>query len=199
MAERLVAEIMQAFKAKIEQHKLETLQHYPNDLMNDQKQLTRLAMAGAKFAWKVGHTGTHLYALGLHPKRNEHVTYVTRDSASDRFYLLEFTSAGYKLTEQDRKEFEGLQRTRIPYQQDGSNESFWLTKDGVRVGHCQNKFTGDAQRPKYASTITPMNGISKLDKEALHEFAMFSVVALAQTLFVGQEEIWISPLPKGRN
>lgn len=192
--ENLIAAAMTAFKAEMEKYNLDTLKNYPGDLDTDLAILTRVAMPGAKFAWKAGHTGTHLFALGLHPKRSEQVTYITRDSASDRFYLLEFFADRIKLTEQTAKAFEELEHTPIPYKQEGSNESFWLTRAGVRIGYCRNEFTGDYQRKKYRSTITPVVGITKLDREALREFANFSVVALAQSLFVVHDEVWSEAL-----
>lgn len=190
----LVADAMERVEAKIEQYQLETLKHYPTDVQKDRAELLRLAMPGAKFAWKVGHTGTHLWALGLHPRRNAHVTYVTRDSASDRFFLLEFFADRVKLTEKTALEFEALERTPIPYQQEGGNDAFAVVRNGQRIGTCRNEFTGNMQQARYRSTITPAKGLSVLDREALREFANFSVVGLAHTLFVAQEEVWAEPV-----
>jgi len=186
----LVHDVMAKILGDIRKHGLETELHYSQDLENDKNVLLRLGVPGAKFGWKVGHTGTHLYALGLHPKRNEHVTYVTRDSASDLFYLLEFSHDMCKIKSMSNREFEALKSTPIPYQMEGRNDSFWLLKNGKRIGHCKNEFVGTYSKPKYRSTITTMPGVSILDKEALAEHANFSIVALAGTLFIAAETVW---------
>lgn len=195
--EQLITGAHQAFLAQIAKYQLETLKHYPDDLVTDLAILQTVAAPGAKFAWKVGHTGTRLWPLGLHPKRNEHVTYVTRDSSSDRFYLLEFFPERFKLTELDAKGFENLEHTPIPYRQDGDDLGFWVTKNGCRIGYCLNEYTGNVQRASYRSTLTPVQGISAPDREALREFANFSVVQLARTLFVGRDEVWAKPISSG--
>lgn len=185
--EAFAHDALAAMLAEIDKYKLETLKHYPSDIEKDKNVLLYGAEPGAVFGWKVGHTGTHLIRLGLHAKRNEHVTYVTRDSASDRFYKLEFTYDGFRLRELSADEFEKLNATRIPYQQDGRNESFWLTKNGVKVGYCRNEYVGDRQTAKYRSTLSYVNGISKADKSALYLHANYSCVALAHSLFFQHE------------
>lgn len=187
--EALAADAMTAMLAEIEKYQLDTLKHYPTDIEKDRKLLLYAAEPGAQFGWKVGHAGTHLIRLGLHPKRNEYVTYVTRDSASDRFYLLEFTYDGFRLKEMTAKQFEALNATRVPYVQDGRNESFWLTKNGSKIGYCQNEFIGDHQTAKYRSTLSFVPGISKGDQTALYLHANYSCVALAHSLFFQHEVV----------
>ena len=174
---------------EIERHGLETLKHYPSDFKKDLEALIERAEAGTQFAWKIGHCGPHLFQLGLHQSQNECVTYVTRDSASDRFYLLSFHQGRFELVEKSAAQFEELRHTRIPYQMDGGPRGFWLTKNGIRLGSCTNEFIGDHQQTRYRTTLALARGLSKTDKAALQLHANYACVSLAGTLFFQQEVV----------
>lgn len=183
----------EAMRAEIDKYALETLRHYPSDFEKDRQELLVAAEPGARFAWKVGHCGTHLIQLGLHAKRNEYVTYITRDSASDRFYTLDFNQESFRLQEVSREAFAQLVLTRVPYEQQGSDHDFWLVRAGVRVGHCHNEFTGTSQNLRYRSTLTLTPGLKKTDQRALQSHAIYSCLNLAHTLFFHHDVVIAQP------
>lgn len=187
----LIEKILQAMIAQIEQHGLELMKHYPNDLLKiDRAIIERGAHPGASVAWMVGHSHTHTVLLGLHPKESEAVAYHLNLARDDRFYTLKIDANGFMLTEIDRDAYAQLQHTPIPYQRDGGANGFWLLRNGDRVGYCNITSTGNYQSRKWIAEITPASGIRPLDQAALHVWTSYAITELAGSLFAACEIHW---------
>ncbi len=187
----LVENIMTAMKAEITKYGLEVLARYPRDLLvHDRRALELYAYPGAHIGWCVGHMHTHIAHLGLHSVENERPTYLTNLANDDRFYEIKVTGINaFSIKETRREDFPALSRVPIHYSAEGcNNEFYWLThaRRG-RLGTVAIKSIGNWQEPKYHVTITPVVGISPLDRAALRVWAENSCVSLAHSLFVRYE------------
>ena len=188
--------IIEAMKAEIAKYNLELLERYPGDLEIDRELLQRFAQPGTKYAWMVGDSHTHGAPLGLHQKHNELPTYVTRLANNDRFYLLTVGHGlgQFRLSEIGRDEFAALVHTPIPYRSVGRVDSFWLYKNESRIGTCVLKREGTYEKPIYKIALTPMKGISTIDREALQEWGTQSVTKMAGSLFAQSRVEWLDPI-----
>jgi hypothetical protein len=188
----MIQAIIDAFKGEITKYNLELLQRHPKDLEIDMAMLERFISPGLKYAWMVGDSHTHSAPLGVHQKQNELPTYVTRLSNNDRFYLLSIGNGQeqFTLNEVDRVAFAALVNTPIPYKMVGSLDSFWLYRNESRVGTCSVTREGTYEKPIYKIALTPMAGISKLDRAALQEWGQQAVVKKAGSLFASSQVEW---------
>jgi hypothetical protein len=188
----MIQAIIDAFKHEILKHSLELLQRYPKDLDVDMVMLERFVSPGLKYAWMVGDSHTHSAPLGVHQKLNELPTHVTRLANNDRFYLLSVGNGPeqFVLKEVDRDAFAALVNTPIPYKMVGSFDSFWLYRNESRVGSCILTREGTNEKPTYKIALTPMAGISKLDRAALEEWGQQAVVKKVQSLFAYSRVEW---------
>lgn len=188
----MIQAIIEAFKREIEKYNLELLQRHPKDLDIDMAMLERFVSPGLKYAWMVGDSHTHSAPLGVHQKQNELPTYVTRLANNDRFYLLTVGNGPeqFSLKEVDRDAFAALVNTPIPYKMVGTFESFWLYRNESRVGTCIVTREGTYEKPTYKVALTPIAGISKLDRAALEEWGQQAVVKKAGSLFAHSQVEW---------
>lgn len=189
--------IIEAMLAHIEHHKLELLQHYPDDLLvHDRNMLSRSAHGGAKIGWVVGDCHTHLAKLGVHAKLNEHPTYLTALGAKDRFYVIDVSRSGesFSMREVTRESFPSLAHTPIPYKQIGSASAFWLYKNDVRVGTVKIDRTGTYEKPVYDTKLSVMAGTSDGDKAALEDWAIQAAIEMAGTFFINPRFTWEAPI-----
>ena len=187
MNKALVERLIEAAKKEIEKYSLELLTRYPDDLLvHDKSAIERYAVAGARIGWVVGHSHTHLVALGIHPGTNQEVKYLTNLANDDRFYEIKVSASGddFTMKEITREDFAGLATTHVPYKRDGGKTGFWLVRDGRRVGSVMSESIGNLCSPKYRATITPVAGISDADKAALEMWCQKSIVEDCGTLFV---------------
>lgn len=192
----MIQAIIDAFKREIVKHGLELLQRYPKDLEIDMAMLERFAHPGLQYAWMVGDSHTHAAPLGIHPKLNDLPTYVTRLANNDHFYLLTVGHgpAEFTLKEVDRIAFAALAHTPIPYKMIGTVDSFWLYRKDSRVGTCVVTREGTYEKPVYKIALTPMAGISTMDREALQEWGHEAVTKKAGSLFAQSRVEWLEPI-----
>ncbi len=157
----VVQSILNGMCAAITKYGLEVLQRYPDDLLiHDKSMLERFAVSGATIAWMVGHSHTHLVAVGFHPAENLNVTYLTNLANEDRFFILSIGRGnGFSMIETDRINFAALNNTPVPYQRKGDATNFWLFHHSVKVGHVAIEQLGSWQNRKSIATITPVTGI----------------------------------------
>lgn len=188
----MIQAIIEAFKNEISKYNLELLQRHPKDLEIDMAMLERFAALGLQYAWMVGDCHTHAAPLGIHQTLNELPTYVTRLANNDRFYLLSIGNGPdqFTLKEVDRVAFAALVNTPIPYKMVGSFDSFWLYRNESRVGTCIVTREGTYEKPTYKVALTPMAGISKLDRAALEEWGLQAAVKKAGSLFAYSRVEW---------
>lgn len=193
---QFVDKVIEAMLEKIRQHGLELMQRYPDDLLkHDRYSLEKHAVPGAKIAWMVGHSHTHLVVLGLHAKENECVTYLTNLANDDRFYVISFSGGEqFSLKEVDREGFKLLSGTYIPYKREGSASDFWLLRGNERIGHIAIERTGTMNEPRVEAVITPVSGISRLDHSALDMWCNKATVEVSHSLFVLSSTTWADPL-----
>lgn len=184
--------IIGAVKEELTKYNLELLQRYPKDLDIDMAMLDRFAAPGMKFAWCLGDSHTHAAPLGVHQRLNELPTYVTNLANNDRFYVLSIGHGHeqFTLNEVDRGHFAALVHTPIPYKMIGTADSFWLYRNESRVGTCILTREGTFEKPVYKIALTPMAGISKLDRQALEEWGQQAVVKKAGSLFAHSQVEW---------
>lgn len=189
---QLVDKVIEAMLEKIQQHGLELMQRYPNDLLkHDRYSLEKHAVPGAKIAWMVGHCHTHLVVLGLHAKENEGVSYLTNLSNEDRFYVISFSGGEqFSLKEVSREGFKLLASYYIPYKREGSASDFWLYRGKDRIGHVAIERTGTLNEPSVEAVITPVSGISRLDHSALDMWCNKATVEVSHSLFVRSNTTW---------
>lgn len=182
----LVERILGAMRGEIERYKLELLQRYPDDLnVHDAIILGRNALPGAKLAWMVGDSHTHIVALGLHPEMNEYVTCFTRMCNNDRFYVLDISGFdSFKMKELKREEFTSLIHTPVPYRSSGDMGAFSLYRNGTCVGTCAIEYRGVGQgnRQQFHATLTPIAGCTERDKLALEHWACINTNKRSGTL-----------------
>lgn len=193
---QLVDKIIHAMLDQVQKYGLELMQRYPNDLLvHDRAALEKHAVSGAKIAWMVGHSHTHLTVLGLHAKENERVKYLTNLSNDDRFYVIHIAGwEQFSLKEVFRKEFENLAHTAIPYARKGEATSFWLWRGKDRIGHITMEDVSTQAGRKFSAVISPVSGISQRDYSALNLWCQMSVVEAAHTLFVQYSTTWANPI-----
>ena len=191
----MVSSIMDAMQDAIRKYGLKLLERYPNDLLvHDKATLEEYAVPGAKIAWMVGHSHTHIAPLGLHADENETVTYLTNLANDDRFYIIKVHPGRFTMGEINREQFAALKFTPVHYTRQGSVEGFWLIRGKERVGHIALQNVGTLHEPKVSATITPVAGINTFDRSALEKWCQKAVVEMAHTLFVRQEVTWAEPV-----
>lgn len=191
----LVQSIINAMLAVIEEHHLELMTRYPNDvLIHDKNMLERYAVSGAKIAWMVGHSHSHMVILGLNHDENMCVTYLTNMCKDDRFYVLNIKNDTFKMKGIDRKQFEELSLTSIPYKQNGVNSDFWLTHGNKRVGHIAITAEGNWQERVYKAVISPVSLITALDYVALKVWCSHMLRINSQSIFAKQSIEWSKPI-----
>lgn len=188
IVENIIAKMLELVK----NNELELMEHYPNDLLvHDRAVLEALAVPGAKIAWMVGHSHTHMFPLGIHPEKNISVTWVTNLSNDDRFYLITVGQQDATFKELDRKGFEALQHTPIHYSKEGSyEEDFWLRYKSARIGHisAQSKWAG--QQRHVTVSVTPVAGISPYTRSILEMWGDYAATKVAHSLFTPRSFDW---------
>ena len=191
----VVQSILNGMRAAITKYGLEVLQRYPDDLLvHDKAMLERFAVSGATIAWMVGHSHTHLVAVGFHPTENLNVTYLTNLANEDRFFILSIGRGnGFSMIETDRINFAALNTTLVSYQRKGDASNFWLYHHSIKVGHVAIEQMGSWQNRKSIATITPVAGISTHQCAALHIWCSHAITEITGTLFVRSEIHWEIP------
>jgi len=192
----LVQKILTAMHSVIEKFELELMLNFPDDLLvHDRNILKRIAVPGAKIAWMVGHTHTHMVALGFISEENINVEYLTNLCNDDRFFLISVgRNDSFKMEEVSRTEFAKLSNTAVRYENVGSTESFWLQSRSQQIGHVELKSVGDLRQNKIAASITPMSGISGHELVALEVACSHAITKSAQSLAVQYEVTWAEPI-----
>jgi hypothetical protein len=187
-----VQAILNAMQAVIAKHALEVLQRYPNDLLvHDKAILEKVAVPGAKIAWMVGHSHTHMVSLGFHKQEGMNVEGLINLANEDRFYVLNICSGEkFTMTEVDRKDFSQLGNTPVHYEREGGVDNFWLLHHKNRVGHIGLKRVNSWIEAK----ITPLMGITEHQLAALEIWCSCAIVELAGSLFVKSDVNWAEPL-----
>ncbi len=187
-----IESILNAMKTLITKYKLEVLQRYPDDLLvHDKAMLERIAVPDSKIAWMVGHSHTHLVALGFHPVENLNVQYLTHLASEDRFFILTVGKEHcFKLSEVDRAQFAALSATPVPYERRGGSSNFWLYRDRAKLGHVAIEQVGTWQSRTVKAVITPIRGISEHEHAALGIWCSYAITELTGTLFVHSEITW---------
>lgn len=182
----LVRIILDHMLSIVKLHGLDMMRLYPNDLLvHDKRILERVAYPGAKIAWMVGHTHTHIVPLGLNPKENACVEYLTNLASADRFYVITINQDGcYTMEELNRKQFAALSETPVPFATEGDKSSFWLYRNKTKIGHIELKLIGTAEAYRVEAKIRPCDAISGIDMAALHSWCAYATSNLAGTLFV---------------
>lgn len=193
---QFVDKVIEAMFGQVQKHGLELMRRYPDDLLiHDRYSLEKHAVPGAKIAWMVGHSHTHLVVLGLHTKENEGVAYLTNLANDDRFYVISFSGGEqFLLKEVDREGFKLLSGTYVPYKREGSTSDFWLLHGNERIGHIAIERTGTMNEPRVEAVITPVSGISRLDHSALDMWCNKATVEVSHSLFVRSSTTWADPL-----
>lgn len=187
----LVQSILNALQAAIEKYGLKLLQRYPDDLLvYDKGMLERFAVPGAKIAWMVGHSHTHLVPLGLHPKENKNVTYMTNLGNDDKFFELNIRNGSFSMNETKRENFSALSHTEVPFDRKGDASNFWLYRQTRKIGHIALESVGNYQERIIKAVITPVDGIASLERAALEMWCTHAIVEKAGTLFVHSEVSW---------
>jgi len=191
-----VQEILERMQAVITIYGLKVLQRYPDDLLiHDKSMLERFAVPNATIAWMVGHSHTHLVALGLHPSENQKVGYLTNLANEDRFFVLHIGHGQrIKMDEIDRLRFAALSNTPVPYARKGDAGNFWLYRQQTKLGHVAIEQVGTWQNRKAIATITPVTGISAHERAALAIWCSYAVTEITGTLFVRSEINWCEPI-----
>ncbi|MDK9702474.1 MAG: hypothetical protein OEL20_04990 [Sulfuritalea sp.] len=187
----MIQALIDLLQAKIAECGLEVLSRYPDDLLvHDRAMLERHAFPGATLAWMVGHCHTHFCVLGIHPEENVGVTYLTNLAAEDRFFVITVGAGHARLTELDRQAFSALATTPVLYKADGTTTDYWLSRRNGRVGHIALEPVGGWQDRSYRVSITPISGISEMDRGALQLWGSKSVAKASGSLFTRFEIEW---------
>jgi len=195
-APAIVRSILERMQAVITKYKLEVLQRYPDDLLiHDRMMLERFAVPGATIAWMVGHSHTHLAALGFHPVENLNVTYLSNLASEDRFCVLNIGQGhNIKMTELDRQQFAALSNTPVPYERRDDSSNFWLYRQRSKLGHVAIEQIGTWQDRKCVATITPVTGISSHERSSLGVWCSYAITEMTGTLFTRGEISWTEPI-----
>lgn len=188
----MIQEIIAAMMQEIAKYKLEVLQRYPIDMEVDKERLEKFAHPGVSIAWMVGDCHTHMAPLGIHQELNEYPKYLINLANNDRFYLLTIGTgqANFTLKEIARTDFPMLATTPIAYRRLGKDDAFWLYKNDSRVGSCVITREGTYENPLYKVALTPMSGISKLDKVSLLEWGQQAVAGICGSLLHHSHVEW---------
>lgn len=192
----VVERLIKSMQDEIEKHGLEILQRYPNDvLVHDRAMLEWAAVPGMKLAWMCGHCHTHAVPLGLHREETGMVANLTNLSSEDRFYLIQVRHGGFSINEVTREAFGALANTPSEYLTLDNMRSCWLKrKDMSRVGAIEVISEGNWQNVVYKARITPLAGISPMDKAALNVWCSYAIRKVAGSLFVKSEVTWAEPI-----
>lgn len=102
--------------------------------------------------------------------------------------------AGFVLDEVGRDRFSALATTPVPYERKGVAREFWLYRKAARIGYCSIEPSGNYETRKYVVSLTPVSGITDLDKVALAHWAQRAVVETHGTLFARSELTWQPPM-----
>jgi hypothetical protein len=181
----MVESILNEMQFIVAKHGLNLMQTYPNDLLvHDRRMLERCAHNGASIAWMAGHSHTHLVNLGVHREENEMVHYLTNLASEDRFYTIKIFAGDVAFKEVDRKGFDALANTPVPYIKLGQDDEFALFKREVRVGKVRVTQQGSYADRLYVLEISAEACATKQDHMALHIWAEKAAAKCAGTLFV---------------
>lgn len=185
----LAKRMVEAMLGLVNKHKLELMLHYPADLnLHDYNALCINATPGAKFAWVVGHTHTHLVLLGLDKNENDKVGYLISLSSSDKFFLIEVTlNSEIIFTEKSREQFNALSETPIPYSRLGALDDFHLMNGTKRVGIVKTVKIGNLMSNHYEVSVYPYSDITYAEQIALTYHANHAAINVAGSLFVKTE------------
>lgn len=197
--QEFVESVIQSMQDIIVKHGLELLTHYPNDLfVHDKAFLLEMVSPGAHIAWVVGDRHSHIVALGLSQSENEMVKCLTKLASNDRFYSITFnTEQRVEFKELTRESFETLAATKIKYSPSCHDMSdFWLMRDNKQIGHIGVKVTGTFYNRVFECQVIPFEGISLLDKTALHHWAHQAIIKTAGSLFVTSNTSWGEAIPQ---
>lgn len=191
-ANDVASQIVNRLVEIVREGKLEILERYPDDLLkHDRAILEASAYPGMQIAWMVGHCHTHMFPLGLHPEKNEGVTWVTNQAKDDRFFVIKIRSAGaFSVQELDRKQFAALQHTPMLYAPESLGGEGWLTKHGQRVGHVATQWEPSQVGRQVAVELTPVDGCSELDRFVLEMWGDKAASTRAHSLFTPRRYVW---------
>lgn len=190
----MIEKLMEAMIALIAKHELNLMQTYPDDLtVHDRRLLEQYMVPGATIAWVVGHTHTYLVPIGIHPKQNAMVRYLTKLSSSDHFFLIECSGNDFRITELKREVFESLGAHPITYSIRSIVENFSLYKGDRLIGGYKVQILphlpGSAN-PRRKVTFSPASGISDLERTVLSVWGDHTASESAGTMFVRVETEW---------
>jgi hypothetical protein len=190
----MIEKLMEAMIALIAKHELKLMQTYPEDLtVHDRRLLEQYMVSGATIAWVVGHTHTHLVPLGIHPKQNAMVRYLTNLSSSDHFFLIECSGNDFRITELKREVFESLGAHPIKYSIRSIIENFSLYKGERLIGGYKVQILphqpGSAN-PRRKVIFSPASGISDFERIVLSVWGDHTASESAGTMFVRVETEW---------
>ncbi len=195
----LVDSIIQTMLLFINKHGLKLMETYPDDLLvHDKAFLEQMASPGAHIAWMVGDRHSHIVPLGFERENNELVHAFTNLANNDRFFSIKInTGDRVAFTELSRDEFKELAKTPVQYSMScGDTSDFNLMRSGNMLGHIKVENTGSFQEPIMKCTVTPMEGISLLDRSALEFWAGHAITKTAGTLFVKSKIFWNEAIPQ---
>lgn len=192
----LVQSILNSMASVIQGHNLELLERYPGDLDIDRQVLEGFAVPGAKLAWVAGHTHSYIVPLGLNLRENFKISYLTNLCKDDRFHVIAVHEGGhFTITEVSRERFISLQMPSVPYHREGGASGFYLNCHQERVGYVELKDKGTWwDDRKIVATVTPVDGISALDRSALEIWCRHAIAEFSRSLFVRQEVTWVEPI-----
>jgi len=197
--EAFVESIIQIMLSFIKKHGLRLMETYPADLLlHDRAFLEKMALPGANIAWMVGDMHSHIVPLGFERGNNELVHALTNLANNDKFYSIK-VSANNRVAfkEMSRDEFKDMSKTPVAYSMscsDGSDFNL-MCNDNV-IGHIKVESIGSFYAPMMRCTVTPMEGISLLDKAALEFWAGYAITKTAGSLFVKSKTFWNEAIPQ---
>lgn len=197
MKDASIDSLINAMLEQINLHKLELMQHYPNDLLvHDRAILSFLAVPGMQFGWVVGDRHTHIVAIGLHPEETDMLNGLTFLSNNDKFYFISIKKDepnGFKLMNVTREEFTRPAALPCEYQRNGDNWSFTVSAKEKVIGSVQIDVAGNYSDRSYICQVFPRPDLSQLEVSALRVWANKGVSKAAGTLFCKGEIIWNDP------
>jgi len=195
----LVDSIIQTMLLFINKHGLKLMETYPNDvLVHDRAFLEQMASPGAHIAWMVGDRHSHIVPLGFERENNGLVYAFTNLANDDRFFSIKINmNDRVAFKELSRNEFKELAKTPVQYSMSCSDTSdFNLMRSGNILGHINVERVGSFQESIMKCTVTPMEGISLLDRSALEFWADHAITKTAGTLFVKSKIFWSEDIPQ---
>jgi hypothetical protein len=197
MSNQPVDALIQQLQHIIASGRLELLDRYPNDLLvHDRLSFERFWAPGQRFGWMVGHSHTHVTALGLHPDENKSVTYVLNLSSTDRFFEITVgrDETTFRIEERGRDAYAALQRVPVDYRKVGVDNKFDVYRANNRVGHVTVEASGPYTERIYKAVLTPTCVANKADKAALHVWADHAARSIAGTLFFRSQYLMNDPI-----